>query len=176
MAFVFTYTNNKLQVSNGNVDPEVKISFTNPIPELAGDKIFINDNFGRWERTLRIEDFGTISGVTPTDIEDAYNRLKTIQDTINSTSGGGGGTLPTGPVNLDVIDVNLSGGQYTFPSDTYYSATIYVTSGTISINGSTNPLPEGVYPFSAESGETLNSFTIDQVDDATMSILVQSKP
>jgi hypothetical protein len=82
MGYLFSFDFNEIRITNGASDPPIRISFSKPIIELAGDKIRIYDSFGRYDRSFYLVDFEDIEGDTPTSIEQAYDLLYALQASI----------------------------------------------------------------------------------------------
>jgi hypothetical protein len=92
MAFVVTVELTGLQFVDS--DSEEKFVLYRPVVELAnGDVINIYDNFGKWERKFRLEDFDEIEGAAPADLGEAYDILSSAAANSRTTSSGG---LPAG--------------------------------------------------------------------------------
>jgi hypothetical protein len=94
MAFTFEVDDNSLIITNSTDLPPVRIALVHPIVELADDQIHVFDNFGQFMRTFRFHDFGTIAGVQPISMDDAYESLRVLQNQVNAATGGG--SLPAG--------------------------------------------------------------------------------
>lgn len=94
----FTASNGQLLATLDNTGPDftnsevlefraASINLMNPVSPQETKKITLYD-FGDYEREFIFENFKTIGGVVPTDISDAYTKLRAL---IPSSSGGGGG-------------------------------------------------------------------------------------
>jgi hypothetical protein len=148
MAFVITNTNSELLITNGSVLPPARISLPNPVIEMALDYIAIYDNFGKWERKFHFIDFGTIAGVAPSSLEDAYAKLLVLQVAINAASGGG--ALPAGAATsanqvtlieqgTGVIDTTFSTPALPYTVPAGVNSFSIITQGSVAIDGITVP-------------------------------------
>lgn len=148
MAFTFEVADNALVITNGDVTPKVRIALADPTVELAGIEIRFYDKF-IWQRTFRFIDFGTIDGVVPTDIEDAYDKLLVLQNAVNAANET---TLPAGAATAanQVTLINQGTGTiqstysaeslpYTVPAGV--NSYSIITQGSVAADGVT--VPEG---------------------------------
>jgi hypothetical protein len=92
----FFVTNNslikELDTSGNDVNPQSQ-SFLSPTLDLQGAKIVFKEG-GLYKTALLFTEIGTIDGVTPTDLQDAYDMIIAL---IPSSEGGGGVQTVTGP-------------------------------------------------------------------------------
>lgn len=79
----------ELDTSGNDVNPQSQ-SFLAPTLDLQGAKIVFKDN-GAYKTALLFTEIGTIDGDTPTDLQDAYDKIIALIP----NSGGGGGSVGT---------------------------------------------------------------------------------
>lgn len=126
----------KLDETNPVVSSRSK-SYTAPKFDMVGSTIYIYEQ-GEYDSALQFSQLGTIDGDTPTDLQDAYNKLIALIP----TSSGGGSSSNYNNVTAYDEDATL---PLTFATNTINSISIVAKTGTttITIGAETTVLIEG---------------------------------
>ena len=126
----------KLDETNPVVSSRSK-SYTAPKFDMVGSTIYIYEQ-GEYDSALQFSQIGTIDGDTPTDLQDAYNKLIALIP----TSSGGGSSSNYNNVTAYDEDATL---PLTFATNTINSISIVAKEGTttITIGAETTTLIEG---------------------------------
>ena len=126
----------KLDETNPVVSSRSK-SYTAPKFDMVGSTIYIYEQ-GEYDSALQFSQIGTIDGDTPTDLQDAYNKLIALIP----TSSGGGSSSNYNNVTAYDEDATL---PLTFGANTINSISIVAKTGTttITIGAETTTLIEG---------------------------------
>jgi len=171
MAYSFTYSSlNELHIENN--DGSIQITLPRPSIELATDKIYINDpSINKWEQVMRFIDFGLIDGVQPTSIQDAYDRLVVMQESINSSPIEVEVVSESNGVTCSIVSSSLS-SPLILAANTYFSYTISTT-GSVTIDGVL--VPEGSWTWSSGVNDLLSSKTISTTGSGSVIVTTQQK-
>lgn len=114
----------ELDTSGNDVEPRSQ-SFMQPSLDLEGGKIVFKES-GQYKTAIYFSQIGTIDGVSPTDIQDAYDKLIALIPT--SGGGSGGSNYNTATAYDTVGDLPI-----TFPTGTIHSISILCITGTLTI-------------------------------------------
>lgn len=128
-----------LDTSGFDVKPRSQ-SFMQPSVDMVLDKLTFKES-GQYKTSVLFYSIGTIAGATPTDLQDAYDKLIALIATMSS--GGGGGT--TGSYNTPTVYDTVADLPISFSANTIHSISILSTSGTttITVDGEETTLLEG---------------------------------
>lgn len=134
-----------LDTSGSDVNPRSQ-SFMQPSVDMVLDKLTFKEG-GQYKTSVLFSLIGTIDGDTPTDLQDAYDKLLALIDTM---SGGGGAT---GSYNTPTVYDTVGDLPIEFNSNTIHSISILSTSGTttITVDGEETTLAEGQEYFNEAS-------------------------
>lgn len=135
-----------LDTSGSDVKPRSQ-SFMQPSVDMVLDKLTFKES-GQYKTSILFSLIGTIDGATPTDLQDAYNKLIALIATMSSGGGGATGSYNTPTVYDTVGDLPIS-----FNANTIHSISILSTSGTttITVDGEETTLLEGQEYFNEAS-------------------------
>lgn len=125
----FTANGSSLIKTLDETDPVVSPrsqSFVSPSLRIVGTVIYIYES-GNYANCIMFGQIGTIDGVAPTDLQDAYNKLIALIPT--SSGGGGGSNYNTATAYDTVADLPI-----TFPTGTIHSISILCITGTLTIS------------------------------------------
>ncbi len=106
--------------------------------QLFNDKIMLFD-FGKHQKDFRFENFNTINGAIPTDLQDAYSKILALIP--NASGGGVSGVEYNTPTNYDTVgDLPI-----VFLANTIHEISIVSKSGNtqITVGGEVSVLEEG---------------------------------
>lgn len=153
----FTASGGSLVKTLDETDPVVSSrskSYTAPKFDMVLDKITIFEQ-GEYDSTLRFPQIGTIAGVAPTDLQDAYTKLLALVPTAS------GGSV-TQYNNVDAYDEDAT-LPLTFTAGTIHSFSIVAKSGntTVTINGEVTIIIEGQSANITVSGLIADVISID---------------
>lgn len=128
-----------LDTSGFDVNPRSQ-SFMQPSVDMVLDKLTFKES-GQYKTSVLFYSIGTIDGETPTDLQDAYDKLLALITTMSGS--GGGGT--TGSYNTPTVYDTVGDLPIEFNSNTIHSISILSTSGTttITVDGEETTLAEG---------------------------------
>lgn len=148
-----------LDTSGSDVNPRSQ-SFMQPSVDMVLDKLTFKES-GQYKTSILFSLIGTIDGATPTDLQDAYDKLLALIATMSNGGGGATGSYNTPTVYDTVGDLPIE-----FNSNTINSFSIVCTSGTttITVDGIETTLLEG-QPFNI-SASTLIDVVIS-IDSCT---------
>lgn len=135
-----------LDTSGLDVKPRSQ-SFMQPSVDMVLDKLTFKEG-GQYKTSVLFSLIGTIDGATPTDLQDAYDKLLAL---IATMSGGGGGA--TGSYNTPTVYDTVGDLPIEFIENTIHSISILSTSGTttITVDGEETTLAEGQEYFNEAS-------------------------
>ncbi len=145
-----------LDTSGSDVNPRSQ-SFMQPSVDMVLDKLTFKEG-GQYKTSVLFSLIGTIDGDTPTDLQDAYDKLIALIGTMSGSGGGGTGSYNTPTVYDTVGDLPIS-----FGANSIHSISILSTSGTttITVDGEETTLAEGQEYFNEASTLTDVVITID---------------
>ncbi len=126
----------ELDTSGNDVEPRSQ-SFMQPSLDLEGGKIVFKES-GQYKTAIYFSQIGTIASATPTDIQDAYDKLIAL---IPTSGGGGGGSSYNNVTAYDTVaDLPI-----TFATGTIHSISILCITGTlvVTISGEQTTLIAG---------------------------------
>lgn len=134
-----------LDTSGLDVNPRSQ-SFMQPSVDMVLDKLTFKES-GQYKTSVLFSLIGTIDGATPTDLQDAYDKLLAL---IATMSGGGGAT---GSYNTPTVYDTVGDLPISFAANTIHSISILSTSGTttITVDGEETTLAEGQEYFNEAS-------------------------
>lgn len=135
-----------LDTSGSDVNPRSQ-SFMQPSVDMVLDKLTFKEG-GQYKTSVLFSLIGTIDGATPTDLQDAYDKLLALIATMSGGGGGTGGSYNTPTVYDTVGDLPIE-----FLANTLHSISILSTSGTttITVDGEETVLLEGQEYFNEAS-------------------------
>ena len=129
----------RLDTSGSDVNPRSQ-SFMQPSVDMVLDKLTFKES-GQYKTSVMFSLIGTIDGATPTDMQDAYDKLLALIATMSGS--GGGGT--TESYNTPTVYDTVGDFPISFTANTIHSISILSTSGTttITVDGIETVLLEG---------------------------------
>ena len=141
-----------LDTSGLNVNPRSQ-SFMQPSVDMVLDKLTFKEG-GQYKTSVLFSLIGTINGATPTDLQDAYDKLLAL---IATMSGGGGGT--GGSYNAPTVYDTPADLRIEFDANTIHSISMLCLTGTltVTVNGEETVLSAG------ENMDIEASTTIDDI-------------
>lgn len=141
-----------LDTSGLNVNPRSQ-SFMQPSVDMVLDKLTFKEG-GQYKTSVLFSLIGTIDGDTPTDLQDAYDKLLAL---IATMSGGGGGA--TGSYNTPTVYDTPADLPIEFDANTIHSISMLCLTGTltVTVNGEETVLSAG------ENMDIEASTTIDDI-------------
>lgn len=153
-----------LDTSGSDVKPRSQ-SFMQPSVDMVLDKLTFKEG-GQYKTSVLFSLIGTIGGATPTDLQDAYDKLLAL---IATMSGGGGGV--TGSYDTPTIYDTPGDLPITFLANSVHSISILCLTGTLTCTISGEEIV-----YTAGEGTDIEASTfIDQqmsIDSTTGTFLV----
>ena len=140
-----------LDTSGSDVNPRSQ-SFMQPSVDMVLDKLTFKEG-GQYKTSVLFSLIGTIDGDTPTDLQDAYDKLLAL---IATMSGGGGAT---GSYNTPTVYDTPADLPIEFDANTLHSISMLCLTGTltVTVNGEETVLSAG------ENMDIEASTTIDDI-------------
>lgn len=141
-----------LDTSGLNVNPRSQ-SFMQPSVDMVLDKLTFKEG-GQYKTSVLFSLIGTIDGDTPTDLQDAYDKLLALIATMSGGGGGTGGSYNTPTVYDTPADLPIE-----FDANTIHSISMLCLTGTltVTVNGEETVLSAG------ENMDIEASTTIDDI-------------
>ena len=141
-----------LDTSGLNVNPRSQ-SFMQPSVDMVLDKLTFKEG-GQYKTSVLFSLIGTINGATPTDLQDAYDKLLALIATMSGGGGGTGGSYNTPTVYDTPADLPIE-----FDANTIHSISMLCLTGTltVTVNGEETVLSAG------ENMDIEASTTIDDI-------------
>ena len=141
-----------LDTSGLDVNPRSQ-SFMQPSVDMVLDKLTFKEG-GQYKTSVLFSLIGTIDGDTPTDLQDAYDKLLALIATMSGGGGGTGGSYNTPTVYDTPADLPIE-----FDANTIHSISMLCLTGTltVTVNGEETVLSAG------ENMDIEASTTIDDI-------------
>lgn len=148
-----------LDTSGFDVNPRSQ-SFMQPSVDMVLDKLMFKES-GQYKTAVPFSMIGTIDGVNPTDLQDAYDKILALINII------GGGSV-VGTYNTPTVYDTPADLPIEFNSNTIHSISVLSTSGTttITVDGEETLIGEGQEYFNEASTLIDVSISIDSTTGA----------
>jgi hypothetical protein len=157
MKYIFAQLSNKLIISldtTSSLYNQNITYFSNPSVAIENNKIVMYEN-GKPSLAIYLHHMGTVNGVLPTDINDAFNKITAFITLIFVATTGGGGATP------EQLALKTDKGGYTGSAKDLENAIIAAVTGASGISiVPTSPAPSGtgIASFTATQAGTYTNY------------------
>jgi hypothetical protein len=157
MKYIFAQLSSKLIISldttSGLYNQNITY-FSNPSVAIENNKIVMYEN-GKPSLAIYLHHMGTVNGVLPTDINDAFNKITTFITSIFVATTGGGGATP------EQLALKTDKGGYTGSAkdlENTFVAAVTGASGISIVPTSPAPAGTGIASFTATQAGTYTNY------------------